>query len=314
MSLLPEVERELMRAARAPEPVGVEPDRGRPGLASIIRKGLPAAALVLIVLAAVGVGGVFLGGLHSGPGSGSAGHRPLKTSVKSAFPGAPATQHGSWAGGGNLCPLAAPNRYLPPRSGCVSAAMPAPGFLVIVYGHLSDRKVGRLYVANHFTLEILRRDRSTLRARLQPSIGNPAILLIGRATPTQRARIYIETGHISSGWYAVVYSLWHQRLLPADVTLSFGGDSAARSAFECRAGHPPTVVQHSWVLGKGGENGFWRQTDTTFAWRGPRLVRIGGSSSTRHGAPPVDRLARGCVKMSHARSRAAVLQTAPIPR
>lgn len=330
MSLLPELERELLRVARTPEreggpartahreavpgrvtePGGV-PGRRPPGLGPLIRRSLPATALILVVAAALTVGGVFLAGLRSGRPAG-AGGGPASSTGNSLFPGAPTTQRGGWMGGGNLCPLAAPNRYLPARSGCVSAAPAGRRNLVLLYAHLSRRRVGRLYVPSFFTLEVLRYRRVTLRARLRRAESNPVILLIGRSTALQGVKVFIETGHISSGSSAVVYSLWRGRLVPAGVTLSFGRDSAQAATFQCQTGHPPTVVQRSWVLERGGENGWWRRRVTTFAWHGPRLARTGQASALRRGLPAPRAPGRGCVPGTPARARSAI-QVVPPP-
>lgn len=93
----------------------------------------------LVVVVAAVVAGVFLVVLRQA--GARPGDRPSSTRPSATFPGAPHTQPGAWEGGATTCPRAAPNRYLPPRSGCVSVLrrdVDGDGRpdLVLLYAHL----------------------------------------------------------------------------------------------------------------------------------------------------------------------------------
>jgi hypothetical protein len=318
MSVLPHVERELMRVAREPQPIAASAPGAarRSWLGSGVVRSLPAAGLALIVLAAVAVGGVFVAGLRSGHGAGGSGPA-LGRGTGSSFPGAPTTQRGDWHGE-SVCPLARPNRYLPPHSGCVSvtrADMYGDGRsdLVLVYARLSDRKLGQLYVPRYFSLKVVRPGGASVRTRLKPDQSDPVILFAGRAGFDRAASVFIVNQQISSGSSAIVYSVAQGRLVPAGVSLAFGGDSADKATFACRAGPSPTILQRTWVLSRGGENGWWRWSVQTFAWRGPRLVRTGRSSVLRHGAVVPSPPGEGCVRVikRQVRGTNGVAVTAP---
>ena len=110
--------------------------------------------------------------------------------------------------------------------------------------------------------------------------------------------IFLQTGQISSGTLALVYSLYHGRLVSSDVVFSYGGDGGTRASFQCLAGNPPRLIQHSYQLIQiihDAIYGWWNETITTYAWHGPRLVKTSESTLKRR-VSPSDSVGVGCTK------------------
>src|SRR5579871_5837279 len=120
MSLLPEIERELLRVARRPLPhgTGVGGAAARRRGKGFNRRSLSTAALIASALLAIAVAAVFVSALHT-PRHGPAGGR-TSSGRSGAFQGAPHSQPNGLGVATGVCPLAAPSRYLPPRSGCIT--------------------------------------------------------------------------------------------------------------------------------------------------------------------------------------------------
>jgi hypothetical protein len=283
MTLLPDVERELLRVARRPMPHD-QPSRRR--------RYYSGAVMVAFALAAVALAGIFLVALHRGTAP-----RP-SVAPAGSFPGAPATQPGAWAGAVHLCPRAAPNRYLPPRSGCVTvvrADVDGDGRpdLVLLYGRLSHQRHGNLFVPTSFTLKVFRASGGVAAAPVSAPGVDPTILEVGDVNDEPGAELFVLVQHISSGASADVYSFHAGRLIGAGPSLAFGGDSASQAGFSCQAGQPPTIVQHTFVLERGGENGFWPRTNVTYAWHGATLRQVKTRTSMTHGFPPASAIGLG---------------------
>ena len=294
MTLLPDVERELLRVAH--QPLAPRGDAGRPTRPRSARRGgaIAVAASVAALLVAV----VFLVTLHrtpAHPGIPSSQLAPGPT-----FPGAPPTQPGPWEGGNTVCPLAAPNQYLPPRSGCVSVLrvdVDGDGRpdLVLLYAHLGHHSFGGRYPPTSFTLEVVRASGSVVRARLPRPEFNAALVESGNVNGVPGAELFIQVVRISSGSAGEVYTFHDGRLIRERVTLGWGGDSATKAGFACRPGRPPTLIVRTFEL-QGLENGRWQQTQTVFAWHGAVLERISHSVTHRQGVPPAAQtsLGTGC--------------------
>ena len=292
MTLLPDVERELLRVARRPLPSDAHEPERRASWRPTRLSGVVAAALTVFALA---LGGLFVALLHHGRSIGPSGHRH---GPPNAFPGAPHTQGGDWAGGINVCPLAPPNRYLPARAGCVTALRAdvdgdGRADLVLLYGLLSRHATGEAYAPRSFVLKVVRASGGVVTTRLAAGEADLTIVGAGHVSDEPGASLFIRTGAISSGSYAQVYTFASGRLTAAGPTLGYGGDSGAKAGFTCRAGHPPTIVQHQFVLEGPGENGRWQRTDTTYAWRGAVLKQIARRTSVRRGIPPASATATG---------------------
>ncbi len=293
MSLLPDVERELLRAARRPLPAGIGADRvlgSKPEeRISRARRNVAAAAALVFALMAVALGGIFLVALHHGGAIRPSGHRQAPSGT---FPGAPMTQRGDWAGGGNVCPLASRSRYLPARSGCVTvlrADVEGNGRLdlVLLYERLSHRRVGDLYVPTSFVLKVVRASGGVVQTRIPVPEAAPTIVEVGHINAEPGVALFILVTRISSGSSVDVYTFDAGRLVGAGRMFGYGGDSGLRAGFTCRAGHPPAIVQHSFVLEGPGESGWWQRTDITYAWHGATLRQVARRSSMRRGIPPL---------------------------
>ena len=83
--------------------------------------------------------------------------------------------------------------------------------------------------------------------------------------------------------------------------LSYGGDSATRTGFNCVAGNPPRLIERSFELIRGIKlidtviYGIWKQTTVTYAWHGSRLVKIAQSTVKRRVLPTAG-VGAGCIK------------------
>lgn len=67
------------------------------------------------------------------------------------------------------------------------------------------------------------------------------------------------------------------------------------------AGNPPRLIQHSYELIRGIKvihqtiYGWWNDTITTYAWHGPRLVKI-AQSTVKQRVLPGDSVGVGCIR------------------
>lgn len=295
MSLLPEIERELLRAARGlpaadqlDQPASQERRRS-PRLVSALTVTVSAVVVAIVV-----VGALFA--LHHGaPSQQPAVPRP-------SFPGAPHTQPGQWGQGGNLCPLAARSRYLPKRAGCVTvrhADVDGDGRpdLVLLYGRLGTRRYKGEFVPMGFELQVLRASGGSLAVRIAHPEQAPVIVSVANVNHRPGDEIFIQQSSISSGSYVGVYTFNGRRLVSAGGPqggFAYGGDSAQRYGYVCRAGPRAAIVQHTFILQGGGENGRWQRTDTTYQWVGARLQRTTKTTTQTHGYPPKQLTVAGC--------------------
>jgi hypothetical protein len=296
MSLLPEIEGELLRVARLPLPDGAPlapPAAGRSGPAgprpwrSGAGRRRPFAGAVLAIVAAaasVGLGALALVTFR-GANSGHAASGP-----GSLFPGAPHTQPGSWHLGGMVCPLASRNRYLPKRAGCVSVArgdVDGDGRqdLILLYGRLSRQRMSGGFVPTGYTLEVVRASGGVLTAHVPQPLEPPTLLMIGNDNRLPGEDVWVHETHISSGELTGVYAFDGHRLRRAG-GFWFGGDSGVQFGFACSL-RRATITQQQFLFEGPGINGRWQRTETTYRWVGARLVKSGQRHSTWHGIPPV---------------------------
>jgi hypothetical protein len=159
--------------------------------------------------------------------------------------------------------------------------------LILLYGRLSHQRIGDLYVPTSFVLKVVRARGGVVKTRIPAPEADPTILEVGHDSDEPGAQLFILVARISSGSSVEVYSLHAGRLTNAGPTLGVGGDSGAKSGFTCRAGSPTTIVQHGFVLERGGENGWWQRTDITYTWHDATLTQITRHTSMRRGLPPL---------------------------
>jgi len=310
----------------------IEDARARQRRHRIIGLALLAAAAVAVWLI-IGMGGGGSGGAGTGrnplgqPSGSSSG--PAHASQGNPFPGAPTTQAHGYGVEDGVCPLAAPNRYLPVRSGCVTVRgvdISGDGRpdLVLIYSTLTHRHVGgasfpgapaylrRDYYAKQAMLRVVQPDGAIatvpitfathpINSKTTETTAAKAAALasIGHFSDRPANEIFLEVFRTSSGAGAVGYSLYHGRLVSAGLEFDYGGDSADQQGFDCVPGNPPRIIQRVYQLIHGiklsGQTiyGLWRETVTTYAWHGPRLGKIAQVTSTRRLAPS-DKAAAGC--------------------
>jgi hypothetical protein len=129
-----------------------------------------------------------------------------------------------------------------------------------------------------------------------------ALISVAHTSDEAGKQIFLEVQHISSGSTAVAYTLYRGHLVPSGVLLGYGGDSGSQSGFECVAGSPPRLLQHTYELIRGIKTvgntvqiyGWWNVATTTYAWRGPALVQIAQSTVKRR-VLPRDSVGGGCI-------------------
>ena len=238
-----------------------------------------------------GGGGAGAGrGAPAGPSGSGPAANPAHLGADRLFAGAPATQP-SVADDVEpaVCPLAHRSRYLPRWSGCVSARIAdlsgdGSRELVLIYSHLrhthlegtfagEPERMKRGYPARQAMLRVVRSDGESTTTRIAGTKA-AALLSIARVGEGRSEEIFIFTGGISSGSYAAAYGLYHGRLVPAGVTLDYGGDSGEAAGFDCLPGRPPRVIQRHFLF-DGTPDNFDKQLETNviYVWHGPRLVR-----------------------------------------
>ena len=273
-------------------------------------------------MAAALVAGALIAGISSGGGGGGtgghAGGRPSGSGAgagtahlteSGAFPGAPSTQHNGYGVASRACPLAAANRYLPARSGCVTAIRADVNGdgrpdLILVYSRLGRRIPSSWYTGS--VPSSLRHDFVADGAFLKVVLaggGNASVRIAGawaaavdavaHVNGTPSSEVLLEVSRISSGASDVAYGLSDDRLVPAGVTFFAGGDSAAKSGFECVSAAPPRLIQRTFELIGPTVYGWWRETNVIYAWHGPRLVRLSRRTFKRRGAVPASEIGIG---------------------
>lgn len=249
------------------------------------------AAAGILIAVCVGVAVlVFAGG--SGPGNTSVG-----------FPDAPHTQRNGYGVATDACPLAPANRYLPARSGCVTvirADVNGDGRpdLILVYSRVSRQhpdwfaggtppSLQHDFVAQAAFLKVVLANGTSVTARIPPARA-ASIVAVAHVGDERGDELFIQFLQISSGANAVAYGLHAGRLVAAGVTLAYGGDSASKAGFDCLTGNPARLLQRTFELLGATIYAWWRQTDVTYAWHGPLLVKIAVRTFERRGLPPAN--------------------------
>jgi hypothetical protein len=131
--------------------------------------------------------------------------------------------------------------------------------------------------------------------------GAAALISVAHVNDQPGKEIFLQTGQISSGSTVLAYGLYHGRLVSSGVVLGYRGDGGTRANFQCLAGNPPLLIRRNYELIRGIKvvdktiYGWWNETSTTYAWHGPRLVKIAQSTFKRR-VLPSDRAGDGCLK------------------
>ncbi|MGH3260628.1 MAG: hypothetical protein ACRDNS_01395 [Trebonia sp.] len=173
--------------------------------------------------------------------------------------------------------------------------------LILLYGQLSTRRAKGGFVADRFTLKVLRARGGQLTARIARPDVPPTITAIADVNNRPGDEIFVHQDHLSSGETIGVYTFNGHRLRNAGGPpffmatresgsfpahgFTYGGDSGLHYGFACLR-DPARIVQHAFELWSGGENGSWKRTDTTYEWVGAQLVKITvRHTTTQHGFP-----------------------------
>jgi hypothetical protein len=280
---------------------------------------LAAAAIAAgaLILGMAGGGGGGVGDKAQGRPSGSgSGASSAHAGTSRLFPAAPSTQNYGVTVP-TYCALAPRNRYLPAWSGCVTAEVAdlsgdGRPDLILVYSRLSHSHVSsfsgspsKLYQAKQAMLRVVSPEGVITTAPIPTNRGGTtaaAILAITHVNDKPGKEIFLTIQQISSGAYEVAYGLHAGRLISAGVGLSSGGDSATRTGFDCLPGNPPRLIQRQYELIRGIKvigleiYGWWRETTVTYAWHGPRLLKIAQSTVKRRVLPSSDSVGVGCIQ------------------
>jgi hypothetical protein len=273
---------------------------------ALVAVALTTAALIAGIAGGGGGAGRHAGGQTSGPppGAGSA-----HASASGVFPGAPSTQPNGNGVASRACPLAQPNRYLPSRSGCVTAIRAdingdGRSDLILVYSRLGRQhpywyaagsvppSLKHDFVADAAFLKVVLAGGGSASVKVDGAWA-AAVDAIAHVNDGPGKEIFLEVSRISSGASAVAYAFLDGSLVPAGVTLSYGGDSAANAGFDCLAGNPPQLVQRTFALIGPTVYGWWRETDVVYDWSGPKLVQIGSRTFRRRGAVTAGEIGAG---------------------
>jgi hypothetical protein len=201
--------------------------------------------------------------------------------------------------------------------------------LVLSYSRLSHKALGglpprsrepgqdsRRYPAEQAMLRIVSPDGHMITTAIKyttvPVNGTPAeldraeaasLISVAHVSNDPGKQIFLQIYHISSGSTAVAYSVYQGHLISSGALLGYGGDSGAQAGFQCVAGNPPRLIQHTYELIRGikaiGNTvhiyGWWNVTTTTYAWHGPRLARLTQDTVKRR-VIPSDTAGAGCTK------------------
>ncbi len=285
MSLLPTVEQELMRVARAPVAGSGARVRvtWRPQLSAVML-----ATVVCVVALIIGAG--FLIALR-GPGAhGGFPAAPAPTPTRALFPGAPRSQRPDVGRDGYRCRPAPRNRYLPRHVGCLTVlrlpVVPGDrGDLVILYAHLARRAAGG-FPPGRYALELVRPSGAIARTALPATDAPPGFVHAGDINGVPGDELTLLLDDISSGDTYGLVTFNAGRLALVHPLLSAGGDSVFREGFACRLGPRPRVISRTMVLGNSQPvYGRWRWTVTTYAWHGAALRKTGRRTFVRRGYP-----------------------------
>jgi hypothetical protein len=166
--------------------------------------------------------------------------------------------------------------------------------LIVVYSRLSRQhpsgyaggippSVRREFVAQAAFLKVVLADGTSVATRIGRTRA-AAIDSVAHVNTEPGSEIFLEARRISSGATGVAYGYHDGRLVPAGVTLDYGGDSATKAGYNCLLGNPPRVIQRTYELIGPTVNGWWQETSITYTWHGPSLVQTAKRTFKRRGA------------------------------
>jgi hypothetical protein len=207
-----------------------------------------------------------------------------------------------------VCPLAPANRYLPARSGCITAIRAdingdGRPDLILVYSRLGGQhpyqyagsvpsSVKHDFVADAAFMKVVLAGGGGASIKIDGAWA-AAVDAAARVTGTRRSEVFLEVSRLSSGASVVAYGFRDGRLIPAGATLYDGGDSAAKAGFDCLPGSPPRLIQRTFLLIGPTIYGWWRETNVLYAWHGPKLVQTSSRTFKRRGAVPASDIGFG---------------------
>jgi hypothetical protein len=189
----------------------------------------------------------------------------------------------------SLCVRAKRDGYVPERDVCssaLSANVDGGGRpdLVLLYTH-PITGAGASLKAYPETLELVRADGRTVRARLKPTTPAPSIVAVGNVNGTAGAELFVATNWISSGPEVLVYSFRSGKLVNAGVKLNMGGDSADRFGFSCVQKPQREIIQRDYSLIGPTIYGRWRLSTYYYAWDRATLRLVKRKRTIHHGLP-----------------------------
>ena len=292
-----------------------------------------ASAWIIAAALLLGTGGGGGGGVgrtaHAQPHGSGSGAGSGHANASRLFAGAPASTGRYYVGPGTSCPMAPRSRYLPAGSGCVTAMVVdlsgnGRRDLVLIYSRLGKLRLQGLpprregsqqsatrYPAEQAMLRVVSADGHVSTAPIDftttPFNKAPAqleraeaaaLISVAHVGDGRGKEIFLQVQQISSGSTVVAYHLYRGRLIPSGVVLGYGGDGGTRAGFQCLSGNPPRVSLHNYELTRLIHEpiyGWWTETTTTYAWHGPRLVKI-AQSIVKRPVSPRDNVGVGCRK------------------
>jgi len=139
------------------------------------------------------------------------------------------------------------------------------------------------FVAEAAFLKIVLANGTSATARL-PQARAAWIDAISHVNDNPGGEIFLDAGRSSSGGWMLAYGYQDGRLVPAGVTLNYGGDSADGAGFSCLPGSPPRLIQRTYSLIGPTIYAWWQQTNIAYTWHGPRLVQTAKRTFKRYGA------------------------------
>ena len=165
--------------------------------------------------------------------------------------------------------------------------------LIIVYSRLSRQhpasypgippSLRREFGAKAAFLKVVLANGTSVSTRITQTRA-AAIDAVAHVNDDPGSEIFLEVGRISSGANGGAYGYHDGRLVPAGVTLDYGGDSAARAGFNCLPGNPPRLIQRAYENIGPTINGWWQETNITYTWHGPKVVQTAKRTFKRRGA------------------------------
>jgi hypothetical protein len=278
MSLMPEIERELLDAAQE------HAESESYNAAAEKRLTAPAKTIALLAVVGIAVGVVLLVLPSQG--------RHLSARNLRAALGTP--PHNAWWLGGRGCPIAGPSRDVPRRSGCVTRIHPDVNGdgrpdRILLYAHLSTRRAGQGFIPTYFTLEVLLAGGGKFTARIGHLRANVTVDGAGDVNDRAGAELFLTENRFRAHGVllaparqlVLVYSFDRQELIRAG-SFWWWGDATRKYGITCHEHRSPVIVQHEFLR----QGRVWRRIDTTYRWFGASLRQTATVITRRRMPPP----------------------------